>query len=91
MGGLSREPCLGGRCPLFTACPLTSLEGPSLQPELGEGRPGVVECRASHGGRVCEHVSEQRMTKAIGWEYLPGRGCQQEGRRLSAGAARCIS
>lgn len=28
----------------------TSLEGPSLHPEFGEGRPGVVEGRVGHGG-----------------------------------------
>lgn len=34
----------------ISAAQRTSLEGPSLHPELGEGRPGVVERRVGHGG-----------------------------------------
>lgn len=70
-----------GLCPLLAVCPLTSLEGPPLQPQLREGWPGVVEPWVSHGAGL--RASECSWDGAeLSRESLPGWGCQQEGRGL---------
>lgn len=66
-----------------TTCLLTSLKRPSLQPQLGESRPGVVEHRVSHGYLM--HVSrvsssaprEQKLRLGIPARTgLPARGAE---------------
>lgn len=73
-----------------TTCLLTSLKCPSLQPQLGESRPGVVEHRVSHGYLM--HVSRVSSSapreQKLDWGSLPEPGCQQGGAETASKACR---